>query len=35
MKSVVRVDKMTFDVCSLLISERIQERRMSIMRKAK
>ena len=34
MGSVVRVNKMTFDVCSLSISERIQGRKMSIMRRA-
>ena len=35
MRSVIRVNKMTFDVCSLSISERVQERRMLIMRRAK
>ena len=34
MGSVVEVNKMTFDVCSLSISERIQGRKMSIMRRA-
>ena len=34
MGSVIRVDKMTFDICSLSISERVQGRRMSIIRKA-
>jgi len=35
MGSVVRVNKITFDVCFLLISERVQGRRMLIMRRAK
>jgi len=34
MGSVVRVDKMIFDVRFLLIGERVQERRISIMRRA-
>jgi len=34
MGSVVRVNKMTFDVCFLSINERVQERRIFIMRRA-
>jgi len=35
MESIVRVDKMTFDVRFLSIGERVQGRRVLIMRRAK
>jgi len=35
MGSVVKINKMTFDVCFLSLGERVQERRMLIKRRAK